>query len=132
MQRLQGQGVAYFQQVYARMKNAGCNAAVLGCTEIPLIMNDGNSPCQRSTRPGCSLGRRCGARWLRNRRLSQRSESWLAMQPFATSKVRVEGTPSLVVSERAANRSLSSNEAVSRSVTSWPQWSGPARCFSPM
>ena len=27
-----------------RMKNEGCDAVVLGCTEIPLIMNDANSP----------------------------------------------------------------------------------------
>jgi aspartate racemase len=26
------------------MKDAGCDAVVLGCTEIPLIMNDTNSP----------------------------------------------------------------------------------------
>jgi len=26
------------------MKEDGCDAVVLGCTEIPLIMNDGNSP----------------------------------------------------------------------------------------
>jgi len=38
------EAVAYFQRVYARMKEAGCDAAVLGCTEIPLIMNDANSP----------------------------------------------------------------------------------------
>ena len=36
--------VAYFQRVSARMKDAGCDAVVLGCTEIPLIMNDANSP----------------------------------------------------------------------------------------
>lgn len=36
--------IAYFQQVFARMKDAGCDAAILGCTEIPLIMNDTNSP----------------------------------------------------------------------------------------
>jgi len=36
--------VAYFQGVFARMKEAGCDAVVLGCTEIPLIMNDANSP----------------------------------------------------------------------------------------
>jgi aspartate racemase len=36
--------VAYFQLVYARMKDAGCDAVVLGCTEIPLIINDANSP----------------------------------------------------------------------------------------
>jgi aspartate racemase len=34
----------YFQTVFARMKQEGCDAVILGCTEIPLIMNDGNSP----------------------------------------------------------------------------------------
>ena len=38
------EGVAYFQQVYSRMKNEGCDAVILGCTEIPLIINDSNSP----------------------------------------------------------------------------------------
>jgi aspartate racemase len=38
------EGMAYFQQVMARMKDEGCDAVVLGCTEIPLIMNDANSP----------------------------------------------------------------------------------------
>jgi aspartate racemase len=36
--------VAYFQRVIERMKNEGCDAVILGCTEIPLIMNDTNSP----------------------------------------------------------------------------------------
>ena len=36
--------VAYFQQVIDRLKSEGCDAVVLGCTEIPLIMNDQNSP----------------------------------------------------------------------------------------
>ena len=36
--------VAVFQRVMERMKGEGCDAVVLGCTEIPLIMNDGNSP----------------------------------------------------------------------------------------
>jgi aspartate racemase len=38
------EGVAVFQQVYGRMRRAGCDAVVLGCTEIPLVMHDGNSP----------------------------------------------------------------------------------------
>lgn len=38
------EAVAYFQQVMARMKSEGCDAVVLGCTEIPLIMSDANSP----------------------------------------------------------------------------------------
>ena len=38
------EAVAYFQRVIGRMKEEGCDAVVLGCTEIPLIMNDANSP----------------------------------------------------------------------------------------
>ena len=38
------ESVAYFQQVMARMKDQGCDAVVLGCTEIPLIIDDANSP----------------------------------------------------------------------------------------
>jgi aspartate racemase len=36
--------VATFHQVFSRLKVAGCDAVVLGCTEIPLLMNDANSP----------------------------------------------------------------------------------------
>jgi aspartate racemase len=38
------EAVACFQRVMTRMQAAGCDAVVLGCTEIPLIMHDGNSP----------------------------------------------------------------------------------------
>jgi len=38
------EAVAYHQRVITRMKDRGCDAVVLGCTEIPLIMNDSNSP----------------------------------------------------------------------------------------
>lgn len=38
------QGTAYFQQVIERLKSDGCDAVVLGCTEIPLIISDANSP----------------------------------------------------------------------------------------
>ncbi len=38
------ESIAYFQGVIARMKDEGCDAVVLGCTELPLILNDGNSP----------------------------------------------------------------------------------------
>jgi aspartate racemase len=38
------EAVAYHQRVIQRMKDQGCDAVVLGCTEIPLIMNDSNSP----------------------------------------------------------------------------------------
>lgn len=50
--RFKPEGVAYFQQVIARLKDQGCDAVVLGCTEIPLIIDDGNStlPTLDSTR----------------------------------------------------------------------------------
>jgi aspartate racemase len=58
------EAVATFQRVMARMKNDGCDAVVLGCTEIPLIMNDGNSPLPTldSTRllARAALRRACG------------------------------------------------------------------------
>jgi len=38
------EAVEFFRRVFGRMKDAGCNAVVLGCTEIPLIMSDANSP----------------------------------------------------------------------------------------
>ena len=38
------EAVAYHQIVIGRMKDEGCDAVVLGCTEIPLIVNDSNSP----------------------------------------------------------------------------------------
>ncbi|HVQ15412.1 MAG TPA: amino acid racemase, partial [Vicinamibacterales bacterium] len=36
--------VVCFQQVIERMKGEGCDGVILGCTEIPLIMSDANSP----------------------------------------------------------------------------------------
>ena len=36
--------IGYFQEVIEKMKRAGCDAVVLGCTEIPLIISDANSP----------------------------------------------------------------------------------------
>lgn len=38
------EAVTYLQGVIGRLKDAGCDAVILGCTEIPLIINDGNSP----------------------------------------------------------------------------------------
>jgi aspartate racemase len=46
------ESVAAFQRVIERFARDGCDAVVLGCTEIPLIINDGNSalPTLDSTR----------------------------------------------------------------------------------
>jgi len=38
------EAVAAFQRIIGRMQQQGCDAVVLGCTEIPLIMSDANSP----------------------------------------------------------------------------------------
>lgn len=38
------EAIAAFQGIIGRLKDQGCDAVVLGCTEIPLIVNDGNSP----------------------------------------------------------------------------------------
>jgi aspartate racemase len=42
----------YFQQTIERLKGSGCDAVVLGCTEIPLLINDVDSalPTLDSTR----------------------------------------------------------------------------------
>jgi aspartate racemase len=46
------ESVAYYQRVIERLKGEGCDAVVLGCTEIPLVINDSNSalPVLDSTR----------------------------------------------------------------------------------
>ncbi len=38
------EAIAFFQRTLERLKQAGCDAAILGCTEIPLIIDDTNSP----------------------------------------------------------------------------------------
>ena len=38
------EAIGYLQRVIGRMKEEGCDAVVLGCTEIPLIIDDANSP----------------------------------------------------------------------------------------
>jgi aspartate racemase len=41
---LKPESLVYFQQVIQEFKTHDCDAVVLGCTEIPLLINDGNSP----------------------------------------------------------------------------------------
>jgi aspartate racemase len=38
------EGVSLFQRVMDRMQARGCDAVILACTEIPLVMSDANSP----------------------------------------------------------------------------------------
>src|SRR5919106_4270802 len=38
------EATAFFQRIFKQMRDAGCEAVVMGCTEIPLIMSDANSP----------------------------------------------------------------------------------------
>jgi len=46
------EAIAYFEQVIERLKQSGCDAVILGCTEHPLIIDDSNSaiPTLDSTR----------------------------------------------------------------------------------
>lgn len=49
---LKPEAVTFFQRVIEQSKASGCDAAILGCTEIPLIIDDTNSalPTLDSTR----------------------------------------------------------------------------------
>ncbi|HUN43874.1 MAG TPA: amino acid racemase [Acetobacteraceae bacterium] len=38
------ESVAWLQRVMAGMLDAGCDAIVLGCTELPLVLSDANAP----------------------------------------------------------------------------------------
>lgn len=38
------EAVGFFQETIERLKQAGCDAVILGCTEHPLIIDDTNSP----------------------------------------------------------------------------------------
>jgi aspartate racemase len=42
--RQTAQALAYIQQVIEQLKMQGCDAVVLGCTEIPLLISDRESP----------------------------------------------------------------------------------------
>jgi aspartate racemase len=46
------EAIAFHQRVIERMKDQGCDSVILGCTEIPLIVNNSNSllPTLDSTR----------------------------------------------------------------------------------
>lgn len=58
------ESVAAFQRIILRLKEQGADAVVLGCTEIPLIIHDSNSPLPTldSTRllARAALARACG------------------------------------------------------------------------
>jgi aspartate racemase len=42
--KFEEESLSYFQQVIEGLKRMGCHAVVLGCTEIPLLVDDTNSP----------------------------------------------------------------------------------------
>ena len=42
--RFEPESIARFEAVVARLKDSGCDAVVLGCTELPLILDDRNAP----------------------------------------------------------------------------------------
>jgi len=42
--RLEDESRRYFQRVIRRLQSQGCDGIVLGCTEIPLLVTDRDSP----------------------------------------------------------------------------------------
>lgn len=63
------ESAGYFQQVIGRMKGEGCDAVALGCTEIPLLINDANSPLR--TLDSTRLLARAALRYAVERSVSQ-------------------------------------------------------------
>jgi aspartate racemase len=59
------EAVAYLQGVITRMRDAGCDAVILGCTELPLILSDANSPLP--TLDSTRLLARAALRWAVSR-----------------------------------------------------------------
>jgi aspartate racemase len=43
-ERFTARSEEYLRDVIDRMKNDGCDAVALGCTELPLVLNEVNSP----------------------------------------------------------------------------------------
>ena len=41
---IEPRSIAYLQSVIRGLKDRGCDAVVLGCTELPLVIDDANSP----------------------------------------------------------------------------------------
>ncbi|MGE8642449.1 MAG: aspartate/glutamate racemase family protein [Achromobacter sp.] len=64
------ESVARLQAIIDNLRDAGCDAVVLGCTELPLVLNDGNSalPTLDSTR---ILARAALTRALQHSRIQQ-------------------------------------------------------------
>jgi aspartate racemase len=56
--RLRPEPTAAVRRVVERLAADGCDAVVLGCTELPLILDDARSPLPTLTRRGCSPARR--------------------------------------------------------------------------
>jgi aspartate racemase len=52
IERFLPKSIAYLRQIIERMQHEGCDAVILGCTELPLVLDDGNSvlPTLDSTR----------------------------------------------------------------------------------
>ena len=42
--KFEASSIAYLQRVVEGLKKKGCDAVVLGCTELPLVLSDENSP----------------------------------------------------------------------------------------
>ena len=80
-----------FQQIIARMQREdGCDAVVLGCTEIPLILSDANSPLPTLDSTRCWPVRRCdGPCRLTERNYLSRCATTVSSEAMKVSTARV-------------------------------------------
>ena len=71
------ESISYFQNVISRLKDQGCDAVILGCTEIPIIVTPENAslPILDSTR----LLARYAVREALNERAITIKAGWLAV-----------------------------------------------------
>jgi aspartate racemase len=92
------EAIAYIQQTIERLKQAGCDAAILGCTELPLVIDDTTRPRNPEKPSPFGRGGRGGAERVR--------AGWfgrLPQRPGASARVDTNGpSPS-----RCAGPSLS-------------------------
>jgi len=87
---LKPEGIAYFQRIIERLKQAGCDAAILGCTEIPLIIDDTNSalPTLDSTRLLARAALRHARTWVSYPTAARRSSASLSLVWVCSSSAR--------------------------------------------
>ena len=116
--RFEPAGIAFHQAVIERMRGDGCDAVILGCTEIPLIIDDRNSaiPTLDSTR---LLARAAVKRVDRALTRLGKEPVWLAQHEESHASDARDGTTRIGAesSTRRASRSGGGSTSMRRSST---------------